>query len=106
MSVDFGRNTDDNIVMNPSRSMEIPQPQITRTILINYNIFDSVSRGLPWHYTMKIKFENLVENLRGKKNFKNAEGENNSEVETFGHKKYVNWDHTDSVLNLNIKKYD
>ena len=45
---------------------------------------------------MKNYSENLVENLRGKKNFKNAERENNSEVEKVEHKNSVIYDHKDS----------
>ena len=60
MSVDFGRNVDEKITMNPSKTIRSTRPQVTRTILINCNIFDSVIRVLPWYGTMKSESENLV----------------------------------------------
>ena len=70
MSVDFGRNADDKIRVNPSRTIGIPRPQIIRTRIINCNIFESVIRMfylsygvLPWLGTTKSESENL----RGKK---------------------------------------
>ena len=47
MSVGFGRNADDKIGMNPSRAIRSPHPQVSRTMLSNYNIFDYASRVLP-----------------------------------------------------------
>ena len=60
MSVDFGRNTDDKIGMEPSRTIRRPHPQITRTRPRNCNISDLVSRVSPWHVKMKSGSENLV----------------------------------------------
>ena len=59
MSVDFGRNMDDKIGMNPLRTIGIPRPHITSTRLRNCNIFDLVVRGLVCHGTAKSKSENL-----------------------------------------------
>ena len=70
MTVDFGWNADDRIVMNPSRTIGNPHLQITRTSLSNCNILELVIRCLSWHGTMKSKSENLVGNLRSNKMFK------------------------------------
>ena len=72
----------------------------------NYNIFNSVSRGSLWHGKMKSENENLVENLKGNKSFKNAENRNNFKIEKVWRKKSVNWNHTDSILNWNQKYSD
>ena len=42
---------------------------------------------------MKSEGENLVENFRSNKTFKNAERENNSEAEKVGRKNSVIWNH-------------
>ena len=47
-----------------------------------------------------------MENIRGKKCFKNAERKKNSEVEKFGQESDVNWNHTDLILNCNQKDSD
>ena len=106
MSVDLRRNTDEKIGMNPSRAIRIPQPHITSTMLRNCNIFDSVSRGVTWHGTIKNESENLVENIRGNNTIKNAEHKNNFEVKKVGHKQTVNWNKTESILDLNQKYSD
>ena len=77
MSVDFGQNADDILGTNPSRAIGIPRPQVTSTRLKNCNISDLVRRILPWHGTMKSESENLVENLRDNKIYKNSERANN-----------------------------
>ena len=89
MNVDFGRNVNDEIGMNPSRHIGSPHPHITRTRMRNCDIFDSVRRpldiiyrGLVWHGTMKRE----TDNLRCNKIFENAKPENNSEAEKVGHK--------------------
>ena len=81
MSVDFRQNADDNIGMNPSRDIGSSRPQVS-----NCNIFDSVIRVFPWHVTIKSEGENLVENLRDNKIFKNVERKNNFEFEKLGAK--------------------
>ena len=53
---------------------------------------------------MKSESENLVENIRGYKNFKSADRKNKIEVDKFGRKNSVNWNHTDLIINYN-KKY-
>ena len=53
---------------------------------------------------MKIDNKNLVENLRDNKVFKNSERANNFDVGKFG--RNINWNHIDSILNLNQKYYD
>ena len=106
ISVDFGRNANENISMNPSRATRSPCSQITRTRLSNCNIFDSVSRGLTWHGTIKSECENKVENLRGDNIFKNSERENNSEVEKLGTKFCKLESHRLSIINWNKKYYD
>ena len=72
MSVDFGRNTDDEIGINPSRTIGIPGPQINKTKLSNYDIFYLVRRrsylshrGSSWNSKTKIESGNL----RGNKIF-------------------------------------
>ena len=65
MSVDFGRNADEKIGMNPLRTIGIPHPQITSNRLRNWNIFDSFRRVLMRHFTKKSENENLVEKIRG-----------------------------------------
>ena len=99
MSVDFGRNADDKIGMNPSRTIRIPRPQITSTRKGSCDIFDLVSRtsdlsymGFLWYGTDKIESKNLG----GNTNFENAESENNFEAENVGHKNSVVWNHKDS----------
>ena len=74
MSVDFGRNADDKIGMNPSRTIGIPRPQITGTSQESFNIFNSI-RG-----TLDLAYKGLLyiggaksENLRRNKGFKNDE---------------------------------
>ena len=71
----------------------------------NCNIFDLVRktsdisyRGSLWHGTMRSESENLVKNYIGNNIFKNAERENNFEVEKLGAKNSENWNHTDSIL--------
>ena len=54
---------DDKIAMNPPRDIGIPLPQVTRTRMINCNIFNSVSRVFLWNNKMKNETGNLVENL-------------------------------------------
>ena len=83
ISVDFGRNADEKIGMNPLRTIGISHPQMTRTTLNNCDIFDLVRRqlgisyrGLVWHGKMKSESENL----RGNKIFENAERQNNFKV--------------------------
>ena len=101
MSVDFRQNVDDKIGMNPSRTIGIPRPQINRTRLNNFDIFDlfiSPSdlsyRLFEWHGTMKSESENLT----GNKIFENVERGNNSKVEKVGHKNSVIWNLKDSGL--------
>ena len=48
MSLDYRRNRDDTIGMNPSRSIGIPRPQVIRIRLSNCNIFYLVIRGSLW----------------------------------------------------------
>ena len=57
MTVDFGRNTDDKIGMNPSRTIGITHPQINMNSTRKCNIFDLISRGMQWHGTIKIKLK-------------------------------------------------
>ena len=64
MSVDFWLNADDQIVINPSRTIRSQCPQIMNTRLSNCDIFNSVSRTSDWHGTTKSGSENLI----GKKN--------------------------------------
>ena len=66
-SVDFGRNADERIGMNPSITIGSPQPQITRTRPSNCNILPLFIRGSLWHGKTKIESKKLVENKRGKK---------------------------------------
>ena len=101
LSVDFGRNADDKIRMTPLRPIGRPHPNINRTRISNYYILELVIRDLPWHGRMKIKTENLVENIRGNKSFKNDERGNISEVEKVEHKNSVNWNHTELILDKN-----
>ena len=87
LSVDFGRKASEKeIGMNLSRNIIIPLPQINKPKMSNRDIFDLVSRGSPWHVTMKSKSENLVENLRGRNISKNYEREKNSKVKNLGAK--------------------
>ena len=102
-SVDFRRNVDEKIAMNPSRSTGSPRPQVTRTRMRNCNIFDLVSRVSTWNGTMKNDTGNLVKNLRDNKIFKNSEHKDNFNVEKLGHKNSINWNHTDLILNWNKK---
>ena len=99
MSVNSGWNVDEKIGMNPSRTIVIPLPHITRISMSNCDIFDLFIRGLPYHGTIKSESEILVENIRDNKIFKNAERENNFEIEKVGRKNSVNWNHTNSILN-------
>ena len=55
---------------------------------------------------MKSEIENLVENIRGNKNFKNAECKNYFKVEKVGRKHSANWNQTDSIPNFNQKYSD
>ena len=52
---------------------------------------------------MKSEIENLVENPRGNKNFKNDERKNNFEVEKVGRINSVNCNHTNSIIHWNQK---
>ena len=81
MSVNFWWNADEKNGMKPSRTIRIPHPKINRNRMSNCDIFDSVSRGFPWHGNMKSESENQVGNLRGRKIFNNAERENNFDIE-------------------------
>ena len=80
-SVDFGRTSDGRIGMNPSRTIEIPLPQITRTSLSNCDMLKLFRKGFPLNGTMTSEGENLVVNLRGNKISKRSELENHFEVE-------------------------
>ena len=98
-SVDFGRNADDKIGMNPSRTIGIPRPQITRTSQGSFNVFNSIKgesdladRGLSWHGGAKSESENL----KGNKFFKNYERKNIFEVEKVGRESSVFWNNKDS----------
>ena len=53
MSVGFGQNAYDKIGINTPRTIGIPCPHITRTRLINCDIFNLVIRVSPWHVKMK-----------------------------------------------------
>ena len=99
INVDFGRNADDKIGMNPLRTTGILHPHITRSRLSNCDIFDLFSRPsdlayrfLQWHGMIKSE----TGNLRGNKNFENTERESNFKVEKVGCKNSVIWDHNDS----------
>ena len=101
MSVYSGQDADEKIGMNPLRTIRSPRPQITKTIMINCDIYNSVSRlqdiayrYLAWHGT--IKSEN--EDLRGKE-IENTECKDIFEVENFGREHSVIWDHkySDSI---------
>ena len=63
-------------------------------------------KGLAVTWNNENENGNLVGKLRENKVFKNAERENNSNVENFGRKNSINWNHTDSILNLNQKYSD
>ena len=70
MSVDFGNNADDEIGMNPLRTIGSPWPQNTSTRLRNYNIFKFFSipsyiyyRVSEWHSAIKSESENLRDNF-------------------------------------------
>ena len=56
--------------MNPSRTIRIPHPHINRNRMSKCDIFDLVSRVLPWNRTIKSETGNLVENLKGNNFFK------------------------------------
>ena len=101
MSVDFRRNVDDKIGMNPSRTIGSPHPQIKYTRQGDFDIFDSIKGmldlnyvGFPWHGAVK----SGVENLGGNKSFKNSEQENNFEVEKVGCKNSEIFNQKDSDL--------
>ena len=47
-----------------------------------------------------------MENLRDNTIFKNDEHENNINVENFGRKNSINWNHNNSILNFNQKYSD
>ena len=77
MSVDFERNADDKIGMNPSRTIRTPRPHNTRAIANNCEIFDLVRmtsylafRFLTWYGTIESESENLLRKIRGNKTFK------------------------------------
>ena len=53
MSVGFGQNAYVKIGINTPRTIGIPCPHITRTRLINCDIFNLVIRVSPWHVKMK-----------------------------------------------------
>ena len=55
---------------------------------------------------MKSEGKNLVKNLIGNRIFEIAERRNNLKVEKVGRKSSVNRNHTDLILNWNIKKSD
>ena len=104
-----GRNIDNHIGMNPQGPIVTTIPESNRAN--NCDILNSVSKtsditytSSPCHDTIKYEDENLVENLRDNKNFKNAERKKSSKVEKVGRKNSVNWNHTNSILNWN-KKY-
>ena len=97
---------DDKIGMKPSRTIGIPIPHITSTRPRNCYIFILVSRKLAWHDTITSESENLLENLRSNKNFKNTERKNNFKVEKVGCKNSVNWNHTNSIINWTKKDSD
>ena len=66
MSFDFGRNADDEIGMNPLRTIRVPLPQITRTSQGSFEIFDCVIgtsdiayRVSSWHGAANIESGNL-----------------------------------------------
>ena len=42
ISVNFGRNVDDKITMNPLRAIRSPCPNVTRTKMRKYNVFGLV----------------------------------------------------------------
>ena len=67
MSVEFGRDVDDEIGMNPSITIIIPRPKVTSTwqgcfIIFNYikRIQDLAYRRLQWDGEAKSESENLV----------------------------------------------
>ena len=47
-----------------------------------------------------------MEKLRDNNIFKNNDRKNNYEAENVGRKNSVNWNHIDSILNQNQRKYD
>ena len=55
---------------------------------------------------MKNETGNLVENLRDNTIFKNTECKDNSNVQKFGGKNSVNWNHTNLIINYNQKYSD
>ena len=106
MGVDFGRNANDEIGMNPSRTIGIPRQQIISTIErtrtrkgFNCDILDSVSSNLDlfcrsslWHGAAK------SEGLGGNNIFENAERGKKIEVEKVDCKNSVIWNHKESDL--------
>ena len=105
MIFDFRGDRDDEIGMNPSRTIGSPHPQINTTRQESCNIFalvirtpDLNYRGSPWHGIVN------SENLGGNFSFENAKHENNSEVNKVGRKSFVIWNHkySDSIhMDLN-----
>ena len=101
-----GRNIDNPTGMNPQGPIVITISESNRAN--NCDIFNLVRktshltyRGSPLYGIMKSEGENLVENLRRNKIFKNAERKNNSEAEKVGLKNSVNWNQTELILNWN-----
>ena len=96
----YGRNIDNRTGMKPQGPILTTIPESNRAnnldilnlFIKTLDIFSMVSR---WHDTIRSETGNLMENLRDNKIFKNAERENNSNVEKFGRKNSVNWNHTD-----------
>ena len=106
MSIDFRRNKNDGICVNPSRTIRslipkitimksgtgigfgqnnsdgIPPRNIRRFVLFNRGTSDFSDRSTSWHGAAKIESENPEDN----RIFKNAGRENNFEVEKLGAK--------------------
>ena len=122
MSIDFWHSTNDNICVNPTKTIRRISPQITsmksgteigfghnssdgippRNIrilgLLDRNIPDFTSTSTIWHGSEKSQNENLGNN----RILKNSEGENNFEVEKVGRKHSVILNHV-SLNNIKVK---
>ena len=110
MSIDFGRNSNDGISVNPPRTIISMRPQITITRQGIFFIFNSVKRTLdityrsaPWHGAAKSEGENLG----GNNIFKNAERENDFEVENVQRKNYVILNQVDlNHINIDLNHFN
>ena len=90
--------TNDGIIVNPPRKIGRISPNITRTIQGILDIFNYIrgtsnlsDRTASWHGK-----KSEIENPEGNTIFKNTGRENNFEVEKFGHKNYVIFNHVNS----------